>query len=746
MRRHLAAAAMTATVVSLPLLAPATAASAIQPPSPGQASVSFGTPRTILSMPAGQRAGFPQVLDAGVTRADGTRSNRLMVTYGTGIDLQGQNPTALIESTDGGTTWAQRSLPSTSASVNNVARLADSAGTMISVDYEPIANSLNAADPVPATSQNEAALWFRRWTIVGSTWTEQSQAKVQAAPDVAWLRFHRGLMLLPDAKTLLGSVYGYDGGGYFVGVVRSSDNGATWALTKIANMNLGEMQISLSSDDRLVAWIRREVSGDWEPDLYYSTSSTPDGSGAWTTPIAMSEDTGNNPGGTLLANGAGLMGSGRTPSVLRYNYSGKSPWSNWMGRTAIYANQPTGGASRDGRPLDVLGTSHTISLAQTGMNTALVFGDNCGASWSCPSGATGYPRGSSSYLWSLPAEVNTDQWGTLDLATKLRRGEISFPGTTFVGYGTAGSPRQSLAAYAFDGDLRNDSSVVTAGRVLTLKLDRAYDLTGIGAHALLRGSADLTIQTSTDGTNWTTPARGARSGIVRPFSTPVHAQYLRISDPNTGTSATQAFLNELQVYTTTQTFEQNTVGAAPVGNGLVAARTSQTTVVASAPTAQWVDPISTRLLQLKDTSTTAPARIAWDHGTSTSATFEFKARASGTDTKTLLFTVTATNNGTAAMPYHFMIDAASGNVYRYTPATGSWGSPIGTLPANAWSWNSYSISVGPSSATVRQNGNLVGTTAPGASFTALTGNELSSSGTSTTGDDWYFDDITYTRP
>lgn len=730
-------------MVVAPLIAPA-AAWAVQPPTAGQAHVSFGSPRTIWSAAAGERAGFPAVFDAGLTQPNGTRTSRLMLTYGTGTDAPGQNPTKLIESTDGGTSWAQKSLPAGSASVNNMVRLANSAGTLIGVDFEPIAQSLGAADPNPSTPQNEANLWFRRWSVAGSAWTEQAQAKVLAPSDVGWLRFHRGILLMPDGKTLVGSVYGADNGGNLVAVVRSTDDGATWSFTKVANSDLGEMHLSFASDDRLIAWIRHEVSGDWKPDIYYSVSSTPDGSGSWSTPLLMSSDTGNNPDSTLLANGAALMGSGRTPSVLRYNYSGQSAWSNWTGRTTIYANQPTGGTAP--RPLEVLGTSHTIAVVPTGLNTALAFGDNCGASWSCPTTATGYPRGTSSYLWTLPAEVNTDQWGTLDLATKFRRGEISFPGTTFVSYGDPASPRTSIPAYAFDGDLRNDSSVVTSGRVLTLKLDRAYDLTGIGAYATLRGSADLSIQTSTDGSSWSTPARGARSGIVRPFTTPVHAQYLRISDPNTGSSTIQTFLNELQVYTTSQTFEQNALGSAPLGNGLIAAQTTQATVVASAPVSQWVDPISNRLLELKDTSSTALARIAWSHGTSTSATFEFKARASGTPTKGLLLSITATNNGAAALPYHFWIDAPSGNVYRYTPGTASWGAPIGTLPANVWSWNTYSISVSPTAATFTQNGTVVGTTTPGEPFTALTGNELASTGSDPVGDDWYFDDISYTRP
>jgi hypothetical protein len=70
----------------------------------------------------------------------------------------------------------------------------------------------------------------------------------------------------------------------------------------------------------------------------------------------------------------------------------------------------------------------------------------------------------------------------------------------------------------------------------------------VGAYAFLQGSADLRIEVSTNGTTWSTPARGARDGYLRPFGAPVSAQYLRISDPNTITDPLAAFLHEVELY------------------------------------------------------------------------------------------------------------------------------------------------------------------------------------------------------
>lgn len=68
-------------------------------------------------------------------------------------------------------------------------------------------------------------------------------------------------------------------------------------------------------------------------------------------------------------------------------------------------------------------------------------------------------------------------------------------------------------------------------------------------HAHLLGGTDLRIETSTNGTTWITPARAARDGIVRAFTSPVQAQYLRLTDPNPLNDTTAAFLHEVEIYT-----------------------------------------------------------------------------------------------------------------------------------------------------------------------------------------------------
>ena len=83
-------------------------------------------------------------------------------------------------------------------------------------------------------------------------------------------------------------------------------------------------------------------------------------------------------------------------------------------------------------------------------------------------------------------------------------------------------------------------------------------------------------------------------------------------------------------------------GAEPVGDGVIAAITTGTTVV-PATSVPAVDDISSRFLRLVDPGENGLARIQWNHGTSTGATFEFRARATGTATKTLIFSILGTD-------------------------------------------------------------------------------------------------------
>ncbi|MBB5787238.1 hypothetical protein [Jiangella mangrovi] len=742
----------TVAVATAVVVAGAVVASAVQAPSPGQAHVRLPAGQTFHSVSSGYAA-FPAAFNAGVTNADGTHDPHLFVSYGKGPDSEGDNTTVMLESGDEGTTWTPVEDSPTYGIVNAV-RLADAAGTIVALDYEPLAISDpagHAGDPVPSTPHNENLSRFIRWTLGPTGWDEAGTVTTAfpGYPAPAVVRFQKGILLQPDGETLLATVYGSDvGGTYFTGVMRSTDDGLTW--TQIARIGTGaifsEANLAPTSDGRVMAWMRRDIDdGTYLPDLYYTYSANENGDGPWSTPVRMSQDTGNSPGAVLLGNGAAVQGSGRPGNVIRYKYTGTSGYADWTGRTNIYDNTPTTSVGTPPRPLAALGSSATVALTPLTGNTVLAIGDNCAGNWGCPtSNVSGYPRGTGQSLWKSVLEVNTSQWGTIDLRSKFERGEISYVAPSFTTYGRG---RTSLGAYAFDGDVRADSSVVTTNRSVTLQLDREYLLTGFAIAAHLGGSDDVTIQTSTNGSNWSTPARGTRVGSLRPLTTPTAARYVRISDPNLTTSDGSSFLNELQIYSMLDGYEASAPGVEPVGNGVIASTTTGATVV-PATSVPAVDDISSRFLRLVDPGADGYARIQWNHGTSTAATFEFRARATGTATRTLVFGILGTATGGAAVtPYHFMLDAVSGRFHRYDAATGTWGAPLGTAGVGgSWNWNTITVEATATGATLRANGTTIATVAPSQPFTAMTGSQLGSGGTEPTGDNWLFDDVGYTRP
>jgi hypothetical protein len=423
----------------------------------------------------------------------------------------------------------------------------------------------------------------------------------------------------------------------------------------------------------------------------------------------------------------------------------------------VYKNVPTTGADADGwytpngpaaRPLRHLGSSGTMGVLPHGGNRLLVTGDNCASGWGCPNDSTvgGYTVDKANALWKSAVEVDTDQWGKADLTTMFQRGELTLLGSPPVPYGNCDNDpapcRQSLAAYAFDGDPRADSSLVTASRSVTLRLPRPMPVTALGLHAYLQGTTDVRIEVSTDGSTWTTPARGTRDGIVRPFTTPVSARYLRISDPNTISDPTAGFLHEVELYTAANGFEHDYPGQPPRGNGWVA--TSTLATVVNQTTVPTAERISSRFLRIKDDTATQIGRAAWQHTASTAATAEFRVRAYGSANKGVLFQLRGKNGTAGAVPYGFWL-SSSGNLhwanYAQSPP---WGTPLNTTPIAVGAWHTIRLVATMTQVQVYLDGTLLATKPTSQPATVLDGLELASNGTATTGDDWLFDDVTYT--
>jgi hypothetical protein len=721
----------------------------ILPPEPGAVQIDVPAGRRFYTNPgtdsAAAYAAFPALINLGTTHLDGTRTSRILIGFSNKPDPgQGSAGGAnrVLESRDEGGTWTPFPLPSPYVGLVGAVRLADADATMLSLDFDSDCNS---------SGGRVGCRWdaFHRWLLKGDGWSDGGVATVEYLKPASWARFHKGPILLGDGKTLLGCVYGGVGGAAldvtFAGVVRSTDDGRSWSevhrLIEGPGKEWGEATIALTTDAALVAVFRRnDPTNSRRSQLWTARSGDPSGGGAWSPPTEVFAELGNSPSLATMGNGALVVGLGRPDNWLAFGVSGIAT-DAWTAPALVYRNAPSGGSNVDAYS----GSSGTVPLAPLDAHRVLVVGDNCAAQWGCPAapGGTGYTVDRSQSLWKTVAEIDTEQWGKLDLATMFRRGEVAYLGASFVGYGRG---RLSHGAYAFDGDARNDGSVVTSDRVVALDLCAkggacTYAITGLGVAVNLQGAADLTIETSLDGVHWTAPGRGKRAGNLRRLNAPTVARFVRVADPNPITDPTAAFVNELEVYTMTDGFENNLVGVAPVGNGLVAA--SNATVI-EAREAPYADAISSRFLRLLDSSATASASIEWAHASAPTASCAFRVRAYGPQQMhPLRFEIMGDDgSGAAVAAYRFEFDNRTGRLSRYDATRDVW-QPVGDPHVSAYAWNQITVDASATSATVAVNGKPVGAAPPTHPVRAMTGNRLSSYGLDTVGDYWLFDDVTY---
>jgi hypothetical protein len=748
---------LTLTVTALALSTVSFPAAAAAEPGVDHAHVPSG--QRFYTAQAGEPfAGYPAVFDAGVTRADGTRTQRIMLGYNSQQDLPTVQGTRVKESVDGGTTWGTFAYGDGAAQVANLFRLPNAAGDLVTIDFQ----DLSVTDAT-CTDLSVCRRQFDRRTLTATGWADAGTATVTFSQAIAWARFGQSPFVLGDGKTLLAAMYGIYNAGVtpFAVVVRSTDEGNTW--TEVAQLATGvgwaEPHLSTTSDGGLLAVLRKDENlreGVAANIALYSRKAPTQSGAGWGAPVQLSSETGNSPTVKMMGNGTLVLASGRPDNILRFSFDGKG--TTWSSPSTLYQNYPRTGGGADGwydppfnavvRVLRHLGSSGTVGVMPIGGNRLLATGDNCASGWGCPndSAVKDYNIDNVDALWKSWVEVDTDQWGKADLTTMFANGELTLVDSPLVRYGDCADVpdtcRQSLAAYAFDGDPKADSSLVTANRSVTVRLPRPMDVTGLGLHVYLQGGTDVRLETSLDGTSFSTPARGARDGIVRPLAAPVTAQYLRISDPNPVTDPTAAFLHELELYTTADGFEHDYPGQAPRGNGWVAGTLASVVNQTSVPMAQRV---SSRFLRIKDDSASAIGRASWMHAASSAVTAEFRFRGYGATNKGMLFSLKGKNNGVAAVPFGFWLSSAGKLHWANYGLPAPWGAPLnGTSSINVNAWHTIRLVATTTSVAVWVDGALLATRPLSQAATTIDGFELGSNGTATLGDDWLFDDVRYT--
>lgn len=698
----------------------------------GQSATSYafdvGTLATAYTPPAGVIAGFPSLsaFDTG-TPAAPTRS--MLSWFSQHPDVVGATGTGAVTSTDGGA-----SFPASSYTANEPGGVELRDGTLFGTDVNPA-----------SISAGVATITVHRSTDGGATW-QTSTAAVTLPAATTWMTVAGSPLELADGTLLLtyySTFTGYSQSSSYV--VASTDGGATFVprgyIARPPSTTDGtaynETAVAQLPDSSLLSVFRHQ-NGSTVSTLRYAKSG--DGGATWTAPqdVLVSLDgaaaavrNGVDPALKLLPNGILALSSGRDDNWVAYSVNGQG--TGWVG-SLTYRNCPTSGSREHG-------SSGYTGIAASGANTLIQAGDNCAPGWGCSSTDSGFTMDANYRIWRRTLSALTPDVGKIDLATGYRQGLVTVD--TNLTWSDPAHPRAGVAA-AFDGSTDYWSSAVgaqTGTGSFVIKLDHPYDLTRIGLSLRNGRPESARVYTSTDGVTWNGPVAQAsgRTDLALVYATlsaPTTARYVKIEvdpstscDPVVGTSCT--FLNEIELYSTTDSFENDPLGNRPRGyTGL-----NQTWI-----SNYGIDGTSSQALRLDDTSTTAPATATWPGTPAPTEILQFTAKPV-TLPGGLLFTINdRTSSGATVSAYHLGV-FSDGSLHRYNGGTWITLTGPGTIPIGSWS--TITLTATLSSATLSVNGTQVATGIPRTetTATALAGHTFSSAGTAPTGDNILIDDV-----
>lgn len=701
--------------------------------------------------PAGNpQAAFPSASSHDVVAADGSPRKQVVVGFSEGLDEASENTVpGRVVSNDGSATFPASTYdhePSASYT-----RLRD--GTLISYAFKPTAV---AADGTTMTfpvyrSTDDGATWSHGSAVVRVGGTLRSRH-----PDGAGRTSGRPLEL-PDGTILLS---------YYANVVEdgtsargtnrsvlaaSTDGGTTFAHRGViardagATHNYPEPAVEQLPDGRLLSVVRHHTwSGSaWDLATPRQTISS-DGGATWAAlaDVAVSFPYGydnyddNNkkllgvaPALTRMPNGAIVLSSGRPDNWVAISTNGAG--TGWVGQVS-YRNCPTSGYRFHG-------STGNTSLAVVESNRIAQVGDNCEITWACPAADTGFTIDKQNRIWRRYVDVLTPDVGKIDLATKHRLGQVSV--STDMTWTSAAHPRARVDG-AFDGSTEYWSSAVRAGGggSYVIQLDRQYSLTRIGLSLRNGRAATGRVYASTDGVTWGSPIVTAanRTHLSLEY-TAVSAAARFVKVEVDGSAACEAalgagcaMLNELELYSTVNSFENDPVNNRPRGFSEV----NQTWVTRAGVNG------SSRALRISDSSPDAHAKVVWPGtGAPAARTWEFRVNpvnlANG-----FLFDIDGRNSaGTAVDSYHFAV-RPDGSIARFG---GTWIAITGAGVVPVGQWRTVTVQATTTTATILVNGAQVATgIPPSAASTGLTGYTLASGGTDPVGDQIVVDDVLFT--
>ncbi|MEV6302638.1 exo-alpha-sialidase [Actinoplanes sp. NPDC051861] len=687
-----------------------------------------------------KQAAFPNLISADSVAADGTPVRKHYARFSEGADsVTAPVKNGQVYSLDGGVTWPTSTYIQDPPPAQGAIRLRG--GDLLSFAFKPVdgLGGGTRTTHMAYRSADDGATWTASPTtfdLVSST----IGARVAGVP-----------LELPDG-TILVTMYGTftDGPNHRVQLQASTDGGQTFSRRAvIANGNASngynETAIAQLPGGKLITVMRHQVADGNGGVSALGTpvwSSSTDNGFTWTAlqnlqvSFPYGYDPVNDSTGALEAvapdlklmpNGVLVLRSGRPDNWVAISTNGQG--TGWVGQLT-YRNCPTTGARFHG-------STGYGAIDYLSANRAIVIGDTCETTWSCPNGDSGFTVKKETEIWKRWIDVLTPDVGRIDLATKYRKGVITVSGNM-----TSTVPGHVRARVdgTFDGSTEHWSSAVnTNGNgTYVINLDRTYPLTKIGL-ALRNGrQATGRVYLSSDGVNWGSPVVNAtnRTHLAMEYftlSAPANARFVKV-EADAGTDGT-SFINELELYSSINSFENDPVNNRPRGFSNIVTSWQTTR------TPELDDNDSASALRIIDTNPNAISQVTWNSTSGTAKTFEFRLKP--VSLVGFLFDLLGKDAaGNTITPFHFAV-GANGEVSRYNGSAWVQLTGAGAVPENTWS--TLTVTVNTSTAAVSLNGTVIATGVPYTAKPAtLHGYRLASNGTATTGDNYLVDDVLFT--
>lgn len=603
--------------------------------------------------------------------------------------------------------------------------------------------------PAQYLDTHRVMLLQKRSTDGGRTWaTEQAMFTTDKTFDTT--RFDRGIRVhgevLEDAQGNLLMTY-YTG---YVGdsagsaeLAISRDKGRTWQrhatiFAPQGTRSFNETGISWAVNGELVAVARSHV-GATVSQMY--TSRSGDGGATWSAPATVTittasgeaaPQTGVMPTLNLLPNGIMSLTFGRPDNWVAISPDGLGRRFEQAQVTYVnFPDQDTGVFQRHH------GSSGNGASAVVGSNRILQVGDNCAPSWGCPATDSGFHIDGEYRVWKKFVDINAPGVGRIDLLSKFHSGQITVD-TDMTGTNPAVPETRPVGA--IDGSTDRGASAVKPGAsgTYTLNLDRVYTLTRAGLSLRPGLPSSAIVEVSTDRAQWT---KVVDTGAITTYAlryypiSNVAAKHVRVTVTDPG--AALAVLNEIELHSAADSFENDAVGYVPRGySNAIGATVTNKDLGGDG-----------HALRLADAWTDKIAQATWVSAAAPRQNLKFRFQSIGY-ARSLSFITNGVNASGATVAAFQIAVQSDGRLAWYSASTKEWTkftTAAQAIPQKQW--HGLEVRATLTAAQVFLDGTQVGTvplTTTG--VTALTGHTFSTSGTTPTYDNFVIDDVEQTNP